>query len=586
MLGREPLTIVEIDLPFCTRTFGSSPCTAALGAGVAAKCYNTRATCKDVPNYLAGVQTLRFAHNQSGLPKGQTIFPALKSVSSSPSQINLSGIDPSTTALGKRARVTTSFQDFAYQDTLTDKYQSERVSGAAQLSGVGYNPMERGTFFGKLIARQPYYVGKPLRVLRGYVGDLLASMETAHYVISEWAGPDAGGNISITSKDILDLADNAKAKGPGASSGKLSAPITISDTAATLVPVGIGDLEYPASGRVCIGREVATFTRAGDVLTLTARGVDGSTASAHAINDVAQLCLRYEGQRLCDVIYDLLTVRAGISTGFVDLPAWQLEEDSWLSGLRITATITKPTGVASLVGEICQLGVMVWWDETAQEIRFRANRPLAPGETFFNVTDSANILRGSPTIERAEDQRISALFFYHGVIDPTEDVNSTRGYEKLAIATGTENLYGQDAFKTIYSRWFGQYGDDAAASVIAERLFSRYQNTPKVIGLTLDIKDRAEVSLGRLLKVTSYLLQDEDGLQQAEPMQANMVDVSDGRIKIEAETYTITGRFGFWVQDPLPDYTTATAQEKQDGAFWMDDTIGTFYDGTGPYVYF
>ncbi len=138
----------------------------------------------------------------------------------------------------------------------------------------------------------------------------------------------------------------------------------------------------------------------------------------------------------------------------------------------------------------------------------------------------------------------------------------------------------------IYTRWFGDVGDDAAAGVIVERLLARYYRTPNVIGLSVDIKDRANVDLAGLISVSSYLLETAVGAGQPEPMQINMVRTGDDIIRVEAETYSITGRFGFWMQDPQADYDTATVLEKAEGAFWMDDTIGVFPDGTGPYVYF
>lgn len=583
-MSRKPITIVEIDMPYCVNVFGTAPCTAALSAAVPHKCFNTRKSCQSVPNFNAGVLTLRFAQNLTGIPKGQTIFPALQSVSDRPAELNLSGIDPATTALGKRARVTVTLQDFTYQDTLTDKYQAQRVSGAAQFSGVGYNPI-RGGFFAKLIARQPYYVGRALRVKRGYVGDALGAMETAAYVISEWAGPDANGKVTIVAKDILDLAENTKAVAPAVSLGKLVAAISDVDTSLTLTPAGAG-AAYAAAGRVCVGREVMTYTLSGDVLTLTARGVDGTKAASHSINDLAQQCLRYTASRLSDAISDLLLTYAGIPAGYVTTADWHLEEDSWLSGMTVTTTITKPTGVSKLVGEICQLGVMVWWDEIAQQIRFRCNRPMSGGETVYQITDNKNIIVGTPDISRGDDERISAIYLWHGMLDPTDTATDGKNFAKVAIAAVDENLYEQDAFKEIFTRWFGQFGDDGAAGVITERLLGRYRDTPKLITATLDMKDRPGISLGALISVTSYLIQDETGLVAPETMQVNKVLVSGDRITIGAETYSISGRFCFWMQNPLPDYSTATATQKQFGAFWMDDAIGTFPDGTGPYVYF
>lgn len=585
-LGRQPMTLVEIDMPHCTRRFGVAPCTATLSASVPCKCFNTRATCADLANYVAGTKTLTFGKNQTGLPSGLTVFPILQSVSSSPMQINLSGIDPSSNALGRRDRVTVSLKDIPYHDTYTDPYAAERKTGAAQYSGIGYDPAENGTLIANMLARHPYFVGDALRVKRGYVGDDPASMETSHSFITEWSGPNADGGADVTAKDIFDLAENSKAVAPRPSNGKLAAAITSTDVTATLKPAGIGDAEYASSGRICIGREVMMFTRSADVLTLTARGMDGTVAASHAVNDVAQQCLRYSGIRSSEAITDLMVSYAGASAGVIDVAEWTAEDDSWMGGLRLERTITKPTGVKQLIGEICQLGVMVWWDKWAGQLRFRCNRPLSPGEAYFPVTDAANILHGSVSVERAEAQRISALFFWHGLIDPTDGTDNARNYDKLALVVPEENLYRQESIKTIFCPWFGQFGNDAAATAIAERLLARYVTTPKRISLTLDIKDRDNVDLGGLLLVNTHSLRTPTGQIDPQPMQINMMERIDDRIKIEAETYTIDGRFGFLMQDPAPDYDTATDLEKAEGCFLMDDSIGVFPDGSGPYVMF
>jgi len=583
-LGLEPLTIVEIDLPLCARVYGTAPCTAALSAETPNKCFNTRKTCQDPANYLGtSTQTLRFARNQSGLPGGQTIFPALQSVSTRAAEINLSGIDPRMGALGKRARVTVTLQDFAYHDTLTDPYQSQRVSGAAQFSGVGYQPGDRGTFFAKLSARQPYYVGKALRVKRGYVGDTVASMPAANYVITDWDGPDASGRVTITAADVLDLADNAKAVAPAASRGKLAAAITSSATTFDLTPAGVG-AEYPASGIMCIGREVVTFTRSSDTVTLTARGQYGTTAAAHSINDVAQVCLSYTTQRPCDVVNDLLTTFAGVDPAFIDLTAWQAENDRWVPSLKMTTLITKPTGVAALIGEICQHGLLIWWDEVAQEIRYRANRPLDVGETAYPITDAANLLTGTPAVARGDDLRITALYFWHGMIDPTDDPGNDKNYNKLVISTVADDLYGQESIKTIVSRWFGQTGDDAAALSLANRLRNRYTETPLIFSGVLDVKDKASLSLGSIIEVTSATVQDATGAAKTTQMQVSYLEERDDRLSFKAESSYFFGRYGLITETTRPNYTASSTAQRNKGTYIVSASTLRFADGTGPYL--
>ena len=80
-IGRKPIQIVEIDMPRCTRTYGSLPCTAVLGTTGTKKCYNTKKTCQSVATYADAPFTMRFGQNQGGLPKDVTVFPALRSVS-------------------------------------------------------------------------------------------------------------------------------------------------------------------------------------------------------------------------------------------------------------------------------------------------------------------------------------------------------------------------------------------------------------------------------------------------------------------------------------------------------------------------
>lgn len=589
MLKRKPQTIVEIDLPYCTRTYGVAPCAAVLGTTGPAKCFNSRFTCQDPAAYNAGTKTVSFCHNQDGVPDVPGMFPALKSVSTRPGELNLSGFDPKSNALGKRARYTFAIQDFMNNDTWLDKYQSERESGAALASGIGYKPLTRGRFLSRMVARWPYYLGLSARIRRGYVGDTIASMPTEHCVLSELTGPDAGGELVVTAKDILDLADNDKAVYPKASLGKLADDLDEAATTATLEPAGIGNDDYPASGLVRIGREIMAFTRSGDVLTLT-RGREGTDPQDHSATDVVQICGVLDGLTFNQAIETILKDDTTEFDAFIPTADWQAENDTWLAGTTIGRVIvSKPTGKALLVGEICQLGVMVWWDPEDQEIKYKVNAPLLPDETYYEISDTASLVRGTPDVDRAEDQRASAIWFYHGIRDWTDDTLAARNFNKLVISAPSENLYGQEAYKEIFTRWFGRTGDDGAASIIGERLLARYINVPRIVSGELDVKDRPGVKLASRVTVESYVLQDIDGATLAVPMQINYAEYTgDDRVKFRAEEYRIDGRFAFWMDDGTAptDYDSATDAQKATGAFWGDDTQSDFGDGRGFYVWF
>ena len=67
-VGRIPVVFVELDMDYCTRIYGTSPCTAAVGVTGAAKCYNTYATCQDTANYNKGVKTYTVSYTHLTLP--------------------------------------------------------------------------------------------------------------------------------------------------------------------------------------------------------------------------------------------------------------------------------------------------------------------------------------------------------------------------------------------------------------------------------------------------------------------------------------------------------------------------------------
>jgi len=588
-VSRAPVQIVEIDVDQCTRVFGTSPCTAALSADVPRKCYNSYATCRDPENFDKGTLTLRFSKNQTGLPKGLLVYPALQSVSTNPASINLGGIDSRTGPLGKRARVRVQLLDFTDSDTGTDIYQSERVSGAAQHSGVGYDP-SRGSYFGKWLARNPYYIGRALRVLDGYEGQALGDMRTRHYVITEWAGPDMSGRVTITAKDVLDLADNQKALCPTPNKGVLSTDIEEGyGFGVDLLPVGIGDAEYAAAGRAAIGSEVVSFTRSGDTVTLTARGLDGTEIKSHSADDLFQQCYRVDGVSIDMVAADLLENFAGIDPAFIPVADWA-DEAIWISGFMLSATIAKPTGVSKLIGELAELGVYWWWDDVAQEIRMRTNRPLAYGETLAEIADVRDIVEGSLAPSDLHDHRLTQVVFWHGQINATGSATDGANYARAYVAAndgGNPARYNQDRVHEIFCRWLGG-GNDIVAGAVTERLAVRFEDTPREATFVLDAKDRNLVAPADLFEITTRVVQDETGDSLTRVMQVTAIEHNEPghSTRVTAVTNQFLARYGYWLEDPQPDYDTASDDDVTWGAFWFDDGEADFGDGTGPYQYF
>lgn len=617
-MNRELLQIVELDVDRCSLTYGAGACTAALGTTGVRKCYNTYFTCQSKDNFDREVRTLRFAKNQNGIPRSDRVYPALQSVSTNPTEINLGGVNDRLGSLGKRARISVKLKDFTDSDIWFDDYQSERVDGTAQTDESGYNPQERGTFFGKLRRRFPYYVGRALRVKEGYVSDKLImpvlsgyvwvdannwdddafwfdspeTMRTRNYVVTEWSGPDAAGNVTITASDVLDLASDKKAQAPAPSQGRLAVNVASSGLPSfDLVPADAGD-EYPASGTAVIGSEIVTFTRSGDTITLTARAQGGSTASSHSADDTFQLCYVANDATIASVAIDLMTNYAGIDASYIDTSAWTSEGQRWLATYSLNAIITKPTGVTTLLAELSQFGVIWWWDDEDQEIRMRANRPLDVDETAPNLSDNLTFIEDKSDTADLYDQRLSRVFFYHGVIDYTQGTTDGDNFRRVSVAIDgeaeSELEYDQTQSYEIFSRWLGEAGNYSIATPAVKRLLNRYRDTPRQFLFEFDVKDEASVDVASPVTIQSRLIQDETGNNLATQMQVTSIEevVGGHRFKAKAQDYQFAGRYGFITENSRSDYDASTDAEKTKGTYFVDENTLEFSDGTGPYVFF
>lgn len=496
------------------------------------KCFNTRSTCQDPANYDKGVLPLNFVDKRSPAPKDDFYIPSLGKVRVTPARLNPGGADRNAGALGQRASITVPFTDHPYNDRLVDKYRTER----------DYDPVERGTFWTKWRARNPYYMQRPIRLRTGYLKDgVIVDEITREFVITGFSGPDAEGNVSIQGKDVLTLAEDEKAQAPVASQGKLAAGITATATSATLTPAGIGDSKYPASGQIRIGKEVVSFTRSGDSLTLT-RGQFGTDAKAHDEDDLVQLCLRYVSEAPQDILEDLLTNYAGIPASYIDKVQWDAEALDFLPRLY-SAIITEPQGVSKLISEMAQqMYFTVWFDERIGKIILKAVR-LAQEDEVFELDDDKHLIADSVAWKDLSDELITQVWVYYGQIDPTEKIDQGSNYSTIAI-TADPSAEGADKhnlrrIKTIFSRWIDATNASAAED-LGHRILDRYGNAPRQVTFRVDAKDDY-LWLGNFIRLSNRLRVNQFG-------EVNSVNAQI----FQAEESALGSEYKFTAQEFIP----------------------------------
>lgn len=586
MSEREPIVWVEIDVDQCALTYGSAPCTAVLGTTGELKCFNTFKTCQDKDNYNLGSLTYKFYMPQSDLPKEAGVFPCLTSISESVGEVNIAGTNTDIKGLGKRERITFACRDFPYGDQYTDKYASERVSGAAQSSGVGYDPYDRGTFFGKLRARWPYYAGRACRVNEAYYdGGVLSEVVTRHYVLTDMEFDIQGESATFEAKDILSVVDNKNAVVPVVNNGELSADISETDTEITLTPTGVGNDEYDASGRAIIGDEIVSFTRSGDVLTITGRGLGNTTASSHSAGDSVQQTFHVSNERVDAVIERILRYEGYVPASFIPTADWQAEAARWAGTMYLDAEIVEPTGVNSLISEIAQLGVSVWWNRQAQEVGFKVNRP--PDEdTVFDFNDDANIK--SIEIDDRDDKRLTDIYIYSDIRSPIEDESSGGSYNRLRgivdVDARSANEFNDSKIRKVFMRWLGA-GNDSLIRIFGKRMLNRFRWSPSFY--TFRVTYDPTLELTDVIRVNSRIHQDETGQNQNKLMQAVSIkyDKPKHEMVVTAQTYQFDQKYALIAPNATPVYTSASDEEKAIYAFFADDVTGELSDGSDPYVF-
>jgi len=574
VLGRRPVTIVELDLDYCQLTYGVGACPAVLGVDSVDYCYNTKRTCAVPAAYDPAARTYRFSNRELG-PITLSV-PCLVSAGFTSTKI-----DPGR-SLGTRASILVTLQDFPWADRDVDKYVENRA----------YNPELQGSYFGKLLTRNPYYQNRAMRVLRGYLDNDgaidLSKFQTHYYLIDRIEGPDGKGVVRIHGIDPLRLADDIKAQIPTVSTGVLQYAITDIGTTVNLLPVGIGNLEYPANGVASIDEEVVNFSRVGDVVTLNLRGAQTTLPVDHDANATFQLAKVYESAPLSDVIYDLLTVTAQVPTSYIDKPAWDAEIGTWLSGHLLNCTITEPTGVNKLLNELSATClVYIWYDDVARLIQLRAIRPEDPAEAVRTLTDLDSFVADSISINEDPDQRVSQVWAHFARRNPLLKLDELRNFQTtevyIDLEAETAQEYGEKRVKRILCRFFSE-ANQSQAIVLAARMISRYRDNPRQFKFEVDAKD-ADMLVGDVITVSTKSLQNVDGSPITTTMQIlkRTEKVEGHKFAYEASDTFFSGRYGFILPTGTLDYLAATEAQRLKGCFICDSITLKMPNGDPPY---
>ena len=552
--------------------YGVAECTAALAAG--SECYNTRETCQDTINFVKKVpRTYQFA---DALIPGENFLHCIASSDLAPTVIS------PEKGLGLRASINVNFNDFSHHDRGVDPYVATR----------NYTPEDQGTYFGKLLARNAHYAGRPLRIKTGYVADTfdIQDFQTRHYIIDNITGPDQRGNVTIRAKDILKLADNKQAEAPAVSTGDLVAAIT--DTATSLTVTSGTEGEYNLEGDyIVIGDEIIlspVANRSANVFSNLTREVFGTEKSAHDLGDQVQACKFLNDVNIVDLVRDLIKNYTDIPDNFIVDADWNTERDNWFSTATISTLIAKPEGVNKLINALAeQFYFQVYWQEIDQEIIFNPIVPPRLVSSVVELDESAHLVADQTRVMRDDDKRLTRVIFYFNPRNPLE-FDDPEDYEglhvQIAVDEESAELFDDKRQKVVFARFVQTSGQAVQTS---GRILSRFRTVPRTITFHLDAKN-SEHWTGDIIEIDSRRLQGVDGANEIAQFQITSAKeltraAAGSEFQYKGLETNFFGRYAYIGPNTLNDYDVETDSNKSLYGFIAPDTA-IFSDNTLAYL--
>ncbi len=576
-ISRTPVTLVVVTLDFCQQSFGVAPCLAT-----GTPCYNTFHTCKYKSAYTRGTKDYKFTTNPQ-IPFRSGERPYLSEVSYMATEISDNLTVKGTTKI--------TLADEPDTDVGTDPYVTQRP----------LFPKIPGTFWKKFIARNPNYSGRPVSVYEGYMGQpesayTLSAMGTITNVTV------APGECVIEIQDTL--ADLTQVDVPTKINCSLVAAIGTADDTITLSDVSeiplpnqdiavmrraLGSGQYStetatSTEYVLIGSEIIGYTGVDadtNQLTGCTRGQFGTTASAAAAKAKVELCRYYAPQNPFNLLLLMLQTDGGIDASQIDTGAFYYWQTFPAQDVNFSALITgsDTAKFSDLYFEIVDLLDCKSWVNEQGLITIARNLPNQPGRAYATVTDQANIMFQSTSVDLNDvrssglPSRITRFSLYWGksVMGKSNDPTAF-SYLNVAIDEDAESAddYGTPVDKgPVYCRWinFGN-GSDAQLPAYVENLLARtvwrQRDALPLMTLDVELKDLA-ILTGQWVSLSTKRIQNTDGTDiSGMPMQVVKRQRSGSKITLEL-LKVCPRRILFVAPAGTPNYSGASGVQREYG---------------------
>jgi hypothetical protein len=539
--SRIPVWYVKLTLDFCAETFGSAPC-VAVGTGDK-KCVNTFFTCKDTANYNKTTRVLKFCTNGE-LPFSDGERPYIESVAQLPTEIK--------EALPVLGRVKIRLYDEPDNDVGIDPYVGDRTS-------------TQGTYWRKFLKRNPNYKGRTIEVYEGFIGIPEAEFQLRFKGKIDNIRFVAKGKVEIEGIDTI--GDLKRIKLPpaykiqvGTGGGSTVTTMTFKGddvdklSGSTAVPISVttGLTYYIRIGDEIISYASSNYDSTSNQITGLARGVANTPATAVSENDNVSFAPHYNGNPY-DVMLELLSNSAsailnpgaGISTANINTTQFNAERDftSLTTEVIVDGWIDEEITAGEAYFDIVNTLDLKTWVGEDLKINVLRRTPNRPDRTYHIITDDANIVLGTDSLNQNEESRFTRGYFswdYLPATDFDQGKNFRRREVLIDLDLESSNAYAEDIVKSDKTRFIRSgIMSEANENNFAQNRQRRWLQTRKdalsLIDVTLEYKD-SNIKTGDYCKVNTDLITDGLGNPITTAIcQVNKRSVSNNKVKLTLE---------------------------------------------------
>jgi len=579
---------VTLHFQGCSNTYGVAPCTAPANPG--RECYNTYTTCVDRPNITEIPRVYELIATDSYAAPVNTLPTITALPKATPTQLK------ETLGLAIAGAVSIQCQDFPYADHLPDddKYRATRPDPAN----------DQGTFWGKFLSRFAWHADRPVTIQWGHYDATGAPSYTdeTHYLLDKI---DLGSNGAVTLKcrDMLHFISDEKTQVPVPTSSQLVNNVGGGAANFQFDPVYFDYYNFNLPAAVRVDDEIISYTgiTGGDTLDGVTRAQAGTDQGLHEAGILMPRVYWFDETNVVDAIASLLIVVGEVEREFIPYDAiqipptgvpdlWDIEKDQWLQTVNITAVISDPTGLHTVLNDICeQCGITLFWDAHNNRISLIAS-VLSMGFDEQPFINESMMLENTLKITESKHQQLSEVWQWYGKFNLLGDDNAGN-YSGVVVEVNTDaehSMAGRHAqtltrFDSYLSA--GQFSTvlARARALLSARELPSYQ-------LVFDIA----MDAAPLLFPGSFFIIDIPQLQSASgaPAQVRcqvmkfqgLVPGRTSRITAltQAQTSGLSARYCSISDNAQLDYNAASDIDK-DTYGWLTTENG-FADGTQAYL--